>query len=495
MQKQLIFRLFLILVLTGLVGGMVLAPVKNEPPVLGNAQSAHAAEPAMNIVFMPLTLNYSPTNTIFGLEMVKIDGDNGLNLAVEASPSWVRRNALFWSDVEPNEGTYEWGNLASLEQELINASENGLEVILIVRSTPPWAQALNGYYCGRIRTDKLVAFGNFLYEAVKRYSVAPFNVKYWQIWNEPDVDPAHPAIEKDNIYGCWGEETDPYYGGGYYGEVLKVVFPRIKEANPAVQVLVGGLLMACNVELPAVCSSPQTSYLEGILRRNGNNDGGNYFDIVAYHSYDYYYDYLGGYGNSSWGTRWADEGPVVAAKARYIRNILSKYGLGEKPLMSTEVAILCGSTGNEPKCQESTFQNTKAYYLAQNYASALAVGLKANVWYSLSASWRGSALLDAGMNQLPAYTAYRVAREKLHYSHLARVITEYSGVNGYDFEHSNGHVWVLWSKAADSNGRPTSVQVNLPGTPVAIWDVFGNPVSLSGNSLTLSSMPLYVEWE
>jgi len=74
------------------------------------------------------------------------------------------------------------------------------------------------------------------------------------------------------------------------------------------------------------------------------------------------------------------------------------------------------------------------------------------------------------------------------------VITEYPGINGFDFFDSNGHVWVLWSRAADGSGHPTTVEVVLPGTPSTVWDVFGDQIYPNETSLSVSIMPLYVEW-
>jgi hypothetical protein len=74
------------------------------------------------------------------------------------------------------------------------------------------------------------------------------------------------------------------------------------------------------------------------------------------------------------------------------------------------------------------------------------------------------------------------------------LINEYPGINGFDFYDSNGHVWVLWSHAADDSGHPTSTEAVLPSTPSRVWDVYGNQIYPNGTSLTVSIMPIYVEW-
>ncbi len=53
-------------------------------------------------------------------------------------------------------------------------------------------------------------------QVVTRYSAAPYHVKVWEIWNEPDV--AHQLVGLDSQFGCWGDQDDDYYGGGYYGD-------------------------------------------------------------------------------------------------------------------------------------------------------------------------------------------------------------------------------------------------------------------------------------
>ena len=74
-------------------------------------------------------------------------------------------------------------------------------------------------------------------QAVQRYSQPPYNVKYWQIWNEPDVD--YRFVPPTSNYGCLADPTDPYYGGGYYAEMLKAIYGPIKQADPQSQVVIG----------------------------------------------------------------------------------------------------------------------------------------------------------------------------------------------------------------------------------------------------------------
>jgi hypothetical protein len=41
----------------------------------------------------------------------------------------------------------------------------------------------------------------------------------------------------------WGDISDPYYGGRYYGEMLMAVAPAMRAADPQVVIWLGGLLL------------------------------------------------------------------------------------------------------------------------------------------------------------------------------------------------------------------------------------------------------------
>jgi hypothetical protein len=425
---------------------------------------------------------------IVGVELHRLTIQGGLDLVAQTDAQWVRRNGLLWSQVEPQEGARDWNSQAALEQELSNAASKGIEVMLIVRSTPAWAQLAPGYFCGPITDDKLEAFANFMYDAVKRYGAAPYNVKYWELGNEPDIDRSN--IAPDSPFGCWGDKQDTsYYGGGDYAQMLKVVYPKIKAADPEAQVIIGGLLSDCDPTNP-----PETApgsgqlkdctpsrYLEGILE----NDGGDYFDGISFHAYD---AYLGDtqYGNPNWNSNWNTTGPVFIAKARYFQNLLQSHGHGDKFIINSEAALICGRDGTEAPCQADDFHLTKAYYVAQVNASALAEGLKANLWYSLF-GWRGSALVDGTLNPHPAFEAFQFSAAQLNGSSYSKPITSFSGVKGYEFSRGAKRVWFLWSL----DGQDHQIQLStMPGT---VYDVFGNVIQTTQTPV-VSLAPIYIEW-
>jgi hypothetical protein len=355
-------------------------------------------------------------------------------------------------------------------------SKCGLVPIVNVRYTPGWAQMYQAYSCGPIAIDKLGAFASFMHDLVARYSVAPYNVKYWEIWNEPDVD--HALVPPDCPWGCWGDVSDYYYGGGQYGNMLEKIYPAIKAADPQAQVMVGGLLLACDPASSGCKDGAEqhARFLEGILHAGG----GASFDGVSFHGYDYYGGGLGRYSNGNWQTAWNTTGPVGIAKAHFLEGVLSAHGVTGKFLINTETAVLC------PSCtSDADFEATKAYYLAQTFAAAIAEGWRANLWYS-ALGWRNSGLLNPDLSPRPAYEAYRASRSELQDARLLREITEYTGVKGYGFDRGDRQVWLMWSLDGADHA------VTLPFAPYAALDVFGSPL-VASSTITVTLAPVYVE--
>lgn len=448
-------------------------------------QRVAAQEVPLYRVFLPQVLNRYPSFAGFG---VGLNGSTGLDEMAEAGATWARQGqSVKWSLVEPTEGARNWAALAGLDDYLRSASAKGVQTILIVTDTPVWAKNPESACAGPIKAEKRVSFGNFLKDLVARYSAPEFGVKYWELWNEPDVDPSLPIS-----WESWGCNQDDYYGGGAYAEMLKVAHPQAKLANSEVQVLVGGLLLDCDPDpdpdnrqtCAGAHGTKPSRFLEGILR----NGGGRYFDGISFHTYDYYGDDdpdvgpgLGRYYNPNWGTAWESTGPVSSAKARFLRSVLAQYGVSDKYLMNTESALLCDG----PAC-DATYELTKAYYLAQLYATVVADDLKANFWYS-ALGWRNSGLLNTNLTPRPAYTAFQVAAKKLVGALEPRKITEFNGVKGYEWHTANGRVWLLWSLDGSTHSIP------LPSTPRAIHDAIGASQPIS-NTVDVTLKPLYLEW-
>ena len=415
----------------------------------------------------------------------------------QAGAAWTRVTAVWWPDVESTEGVIDWTPLSTIDSQLIAISAQGMRPVLVVRGTPSWAQLYAGYSCGPIAQDKFTAFGDFMAALVTRYSQPPYNVKYWEMGNEPDVD--HTLVATDSTYGCWGDSSDYYYGGGYYAQMLKAVYPRIKAVDPSAQVLVGGLLLDCDPRwTTAGCqfvrhSSAPSRFLEGILL----GGAGPYFDGVAYHAYDYYTGVLGAYYNPNFESGSNTTGPSSAAKAGFLLSVLSTYNVSGKYLLNTESGMLAAKRDGDP-----AYEMTKAYYVAHLYSQAEAIGLRAIMWYSVF-GWpdESDALLNTDLSARPAYTAFNAITALLGGTTYAGPVTSAdvggsAQVLGYKFMGGagspDGHTWIVWSANA------TTCTLTLTTPPQKVWDVFGNPITLV-NSTTVPLFPsgqllVYLNW-
>ena len=455
-------------------------PVSEAQDVAGGRDAIVAERPVVQgtgsiTVYLPLVMrDYYDVVPVFGVQMYSIDDAHGLQKAVDGGVHWVRYSAFHWDEIEPvhtsppTYHSYHWEKVD--ETSLSNAHSHGLQVIAIVQFTPSWAQKYSGSYCGPIRQDSLDEFAQFLTVLVNRYKGAPYYIKYWELGNEPDV--AWSATR--NGWGCWGEENDPYYGGRYYAEMLKVAYPAIKAADPQAQVLLGGLLLDCDPDNPPSGKTCQAGrFLEGILV----GGGGAYFDIANFHAYTYYGGSVGMMGNENW------SGAVTAVpeKAAFVKGVLQKYGYGDKLLSNTEAAMLCFTATND--CLE-----TQAMYIPRAYAEAMALGLQSQVYYAMiNEGWRHTGLLYPDLSVKPVYRAYDAAASFIGEARYEGEASGYlSVVQGYSFRRSDGGmVDVIWS----SDG--VSHQIPLPGGASA-YDKYGTLLATSGN-VSVGLSPVYVK--
>jgi hypothetical protein len=265
---------------------------------------------------------------------------------------------------------------------------------------------------------------------------------------------------------------------------LKIVYPQVKAAAPSAQVLVGGLLLDCDPRNPPAGKDCKPSlFLEGILK----NGGGDFFDGVAFHAYDYYDNpKQGDYGHSGWNASASTTGPVVGVKAQFVHDLLVKYNQPAKFLMNTEMALICGAAGQEPRCLAPEFVNTKAAYIVEAYAASIEHDLRTGVWYTLS-GWRGSGLVDSQLKETLAYTAYAFAAQQFNHVTGIRSLSLGAGIKGYELTKADGKLWVVWSADGATH------TISIPDMPRAAHDISGTAVS-AAQSYDVTTMPLYVEW-
>lgn len=439
-----------------------------------------------NSIYLPLirttgspVIQRSTIENIIGAEVSLFDDYYTTTLGATQT-RWMRSNMLAfrWDEVEQVEGVRNWGvpSVRQIERQLLQAAKQNFKVIQIVRGTPEWARRDpgEGPTCGPIHPAKLAAFAQFMKELVARYSAPPYNIKYWEIGNEPDA-PAHSGNE---VFGCWGNPQDKYGGGGEYAQMLKLVYPAVKAGSPNASVVMGGLVLDCSPTFTNLDCAP-SRFLEGVLE----GGGGGSFDVMNIHAYDYW----GGsneYSNRNWASFSYSTGPALVAKTNYVRDILSQYGLGAKPIINTEFALLCWQCETSPP----GFEQAKAIYLAQANMAALSVGLMANIWYS-APGWVNyqTQLIEPDGRPNLAYRALKFSAEQLTGVSYSGEETSNRFVRTYVLNRKGAQIWVAWALGVEQN------VLNLPSMPAAVFDMYGTPLPVSRN-LRVTSQPIYIHF-
>ena len=433
-RPRLVFALFLALTVL-----LVQAP--------SNARSAATDQLK---TYLPLVSRMSKPSkpSIFGFEVrpevIASDTDVVKQAASQLGAHWSRMNIISWRAVQPTlDRNYNWAALATFEQALAKNIELKLEPVVIIDDSPRWA-TVKPTACGAIKDEYHADFAAFMVALVNRYKD---RVHYWELGNEPDVDPS--LVEQDNVFGCWGDIADPYYGGERYGRMLRVVAPAIRQADPAAQIVLGGLLLATPNTTEVGRGKPE-KFLEGVLRAGAASS----FDILAYHTYPSYPNQQIDYDLEA-GNGWKAYGGWTVGKARFLQSVMQSYQIN-KPLWLNETGLLC--TPPYADCTNPTpaFFQAQADYVVRIMSRAAAYGIQQVSWYTLDGpGWRNASLLDGDQKPRLVYTAYQqfILRVGQYYGIAA---TTYSvETEAYRFNKEATVVDVVWSR--DSTVRTVEV--------------------------------------
>lgn len=185
----------------------------------------------------------------------------------DAGFHWIRQE-FPWEDIEiEGKGIFQdhrqgrdISSWAKYDHIVDLAEEYGIEIIARLDNPPAWSRAAGNEAGTLAPPDDYDDYGDFVFAVVSRYKG---RIKYYQIWNEP------------NIYPEWGEgPVDPEA----YTELLKVGYTQAKEADPNAVVLCAGLA-------PTTEMTPEN--LEDLVFLQHMYDAGarDYFDIMSVQGY------------------------------------------------------------------------------------------------------------------------------------------------------------------------------------------------------------------
>jgi len=459
---------FAVLIIAGLLMGLINAAVGAEEPYT-------VYLPLVGLPARPSPFGFESNPSMPAQPQIRAR-------AADLGASWVRLNGALWHEVQPEaDGAYNWQALARLDDAITTARTLGLTPVVVIRGTPLWA-AVAPSHCAAIRDDRLEAFAAFLEELATRYRG---QVDYWELGNEPDVDPR--LLPVDSPYGCMGDIDDPYYGGERYGRMLQVAAPALRRGNPQARIVFGGLLLGAPSSSDPTRGTPE-HFFEGALRAGA----GAYFDILAYHAYPYYFGDPTVDPDTATPHEWSLWGGWTLGKARYLRAVMSRYGV-DKPLWLNETSVVCPDSWSHCNPPNAAFFVVQAHHLVRMVARATAAGVAQITWYTLEGpGWFSTSLLDGAQQPRPAYHAFQqMTRMILPFSEVAGV--DYGpGIEAYRFVKGPTVVDVLWSR--DHTVRSVEVPSDrfldsrhFDGSTLASY------VNGSTTSLDIGLAPVYIE--
>jgi hypothetical protein len=193
--------------------------------------SAYAGEALMksNMHDDPLVLSKENLDNPFGVleflhwnhswnnhkyENIK-DLERSISLMQEAGVGWVRLDFL-WGDIEPEQGNFDFAKYDRIVQLL---KKKGIQILGILHYSTDWASACGSWNCPPKDNKFFIKYAGLV---IQRYKD---QVKYWELWNEPD-SPTYWK-EQDSLKS--------------YCVLLKEFYIAAKQIDPECKVLNGGL--------------------------------------------------------------------------------------------------------------------------------------------------------------------------------------------------------------------------------------------------------------
>lgn len=456
----------------GAVARMSVAVPSEVPSPHGRNHMVQSSLLSTQTLFLPAIYHRSwqAPDSLFGVQMFQdhVEQETVLQAAA-AGVRWVR-TGLAWSWVEPQNTTpenFQWPPV--LDDWLARLSTQGIKPILTIGGNPAWASSLPG---GPItKTEIISELVQFMEAAVAHYGAAPYRVKHWEFYNEPDNGSPWAASRG---FGYWGHEPVAY------AAMLKAVYQPMKAIDPGAQIVLGGLAYDA-------FTTEGGTFVEGFLDGVLQNGGGAYFDLMNFHYYPHFR------------AKWDPYGPGLVGKANYLRTKLAQYGVN-KTFICTEM----GAWSEEANDYSRELQSS---LVTQLYAQGLAADLRIGIWFTFvdgslldPAKW---GLLDSDLSPKPAYSSYRTAVQQLASArYIGRLSTQETGseeIEAYRFLAANSSAWILvaWTNDGLNHNMIVStsqvVVVDKYGSQFVIGD--GDDGQADGRvHLPLGPSPVYVHY-
>lgn len=306
------------------------------------------------------------------------DTEAAVLLLKEAGVQW-QREEIFWDRVQQTpDGPFNWtgdgSGFYNYDRAIEAQVRAGINVLGLLDYNPAWFKGKNP------RPEEWINdWGNFVYNAVARYGRDRGWIKYWELWNEPNLAKS-------------GYESGLYEVKDFV-RILEVGRAAALAADPEAKIVMGGLASIWGMP-PSEHNYDYFEYLLGVAEAGGWDQ----VDILAIHLYrpDSPEGAVGGRHRAM----------DLRTELDHLDEFLRKYGA--KPIWITEMgwsthAVWPGVDGD-----------TQAFYLVRTYILAIAHGsVEKLFWYDFRDDTD-----PAGMYEYPAYDPNN---EQYHFGLLRRM--------------------------------------------------------------------------
>ncbi len=261
-------------------------------------------------------------NVFLNQEVEPEKRERSVQMIAEAGFHWLRQE-FPWEDIEihgrgdfvdrrndlDGDGQPDEVNAWAKYDHIVDLAERyGLEVVPRLSNPPAWTRAEGNAAGTYAPPDDLADWGEYVYAVVSRYRG---RVRYYQLWNEP------------NVYPEWGEQPVDPEG---YTRLLCEGYRRAKEADPDVVIVSGALA-------PTVSLHPGPGPALGVsdfvfLQRMYDAGAAACFDVMAVN------DYMLWSGPTDRRMRPLN---INFSRPIYIRDLMVANGDAAKPLWISEM--------------------------------------------------------------------------------------------------------------------------------------------------------------
>ncbi|TFH41002.1 MAG: hypothetical protein E4H01_15615, partial [Lysobacterales bacterium] len=384
---------------------------------------------------------------------------------------------LEWDDLAPTDiepAAYDW---TAYDAEMDLAASLGYEIMITLGHNPLWAASFRR---GPVDCVPLSRFTDYVSAVVTRYSASPYNVKYWALYNEPDVvgfTRTWTDCSGDTWAYGFGDDDVEYNGLNgpeHYVAHLQAAYNTIKGIDSNAVVMNGGVAYDN-------FASEGGYFNEDFLDQIFTAGAGNYMDAMNFHFYPQH------------APRWETLTglPGIMGKTQAIRDIMTTHGL-EKPFVCTELGESSGYGGTDPRSED-----TQAVAVVKQFTRAIAAGNLIGIWYNMNDYPGDLAFGEHGLLDYPSFSA------KLSLDAFETLATIWPGfefmrvmdstelgatdLEGYLFWDTSGGeaLYILWS--ADGSGQT----ITLPPGVTSVVDKFNDPVTY-GATLGIDEQPVLI---